>query len=77
MTGCCAGWPKTIGAPSNPRREVENTLALPGTVRGLLDFASGEKGSLALRLRAFGRLVQMYPPKKPERRDPTSLLLGK
>jgi len=61
----------------NARREVDNTLALGGTVNGLIEYAGGEKGSLAVRLRAFDRLIKMVRASEPKRRDYSSLLLGK
>lgn len=61
----------------NARREVDNTLALGGTVNGLIEYAGGEKGSLAVRLRAFDRLIKMVRASEPKRRDYSYLLLGK
>lgn len=63
--------------PYDVNREVENTLALTPTVRGLVEYASGEKGSLAVRLRAFDRLTKMVSRKEPAREDAASLLARK
>jgi len=52
-------------------------LALTPTVRGLIEYASGEKGSLAVRLRAFDRLIKMVPRREPAREDAASLLARK
>lgn len=68
---------KGDGGRYNARREVEYTLALPGTARGLIQYASGKKGSWAVRLRAFDRLIKMVRAGEPKRRDYSSLLLGK